>query len=111
MTYSYTNTRYGRFGAMVCTVCKKEISEGPYRYQETDAAFLVQHRACSRDDEQWAKNDLIEADVRLTYEKKLQAYREFRDNWSEGALDGEIQNIEEFLKRISSEAISDIKFN
>src|SRR5690348_1525425 len=44
-------------GLMVCTACHKPITEGQYRYRETEAAYLPQHRACSISDPRWAQMD------------------------------------------------------
>lgn len=108
--YEYLNARHQKQGTMVCTICNQKVLAGEYRSRETDTAFHVQHRACCRDDKQWAKLDAHAAAHRLGQEAKLKAYEEFRDNWTENALDEEISQIKEYLERDRKQAIEDMKF-
>lgn len=54
--WEYTQTP-NQVGLMVCTACQRNITEGQFRYRETDDAYLPQHRACSADDPKWAQLD------------------------------------------------------
>lgn len=44
-------------GLMKCCSCGKDITEGPFRWRETDAAYVTQHRTCSEGDPKWAALD------------------------------------------------------
>lgn len=59
--WDYADAATSTTGLMVCTACRKKITEGQYRYRETEAEYLTQHRACCTADPMWAKMDKAEA--------------------------------------------------
>lgn len=64
----YTNARQSQTGRMICCTCGKPITEGPYRYRETEHAFVNQHRHCAPpDDPAWAE---IEAEQKARAERE-----------------------------------------
>lgn len=104
------------YGTMICISCHKKVTEGPFRFYETDEAFHVQHRACSSEDPKWAELDHQAADSITSTRDRLAAYIAFRDQWDESALDEGIEQMQAFLgsdyvlnfeRRMAAAAVSD----
>lgn len=75
--WNYTRTPGHQVGLMICTACNRKITEGQYRYRETEEAYLPQHRACSLADPKWAKLDAEDA-TRADFDKRRRtAYMAF----------------------------------
>lgn len=55
--WSYAQTPGTRVGLMICTGCNKPITDGDFRYRETEEAYLPQHRACCASDPHWGEVD------------------------------------------------------
>lgn len=55
--WTYSNVAYMRCGTMICTACSMPITDGQFRYIETDDRFYCQHRACSLQDPKWEMMD------------------------------------------------------
>jgi len=92
--FSYCDSKNSRHGRMVCYACGKPIMSGLYRVRYTDEAFITHHRACSLDDKHWAKLDAQKSNQLAYYEKRLAAFKEFREKWNTDALDEEIESME-----------------
>lgn len=99
--WEYCSANGGSHGTMICTACRQKVTEGQYRVYETEEAFHVQHRACSKDDPQWAVLDNSEASTIRSARERLAAYIAFRDEWNESALNEEISDLQDFLNRTS----------
>lgn len=78
--YQYVDVRYCQVGKMRCCSCGKKITEGQYRYHETENAYVPCHRSCCQKDPHWAvldeaeeaskaKRKQFEADVLAFYDK------------------------------------------
>lgn len=83
--YEYAHARSCQVGKMRCCSCGKKITEGQYRYHETEDAYVPCHRACCPTDPHWQALDREEEEVkarRREYEIDVLA---FYDKW--GALD------------------------
>jgi hypothetical protein len=91
--WNYTVAGRSSYGLMKCAGCGKQITDGQFRYRETDDAFVTQHRACSESDANWARMD--EALARNTADARLKmaAFVEFRDRWQTDALDDAIDEL------------------
>ena len=77
----YVNDCRQKVGLMICTHCNSPITEGEYRYRETDDAYLPQHRNCSEHDQKWQEIDAKrEADTKFAAERK-EAARQFVEKW------------------------------
>lgn len=76
---------------MRCTACQKPVSEGEFRIRETEEAYLVQHRHCSTDDENWAKLDAVVVEGLGRMKVRLTAYLAFREEWKADDLDESIE--------------------
>lgn len=65
--FEYRSVPDSQIGTMQCSLCQKPIHSGDFRAykknQHGDWGYLVQHRACTRDDPQWAKIDAERARV------------------------------------------------
>lgn len=75
--WEYAQTPGQEVGLMICTSCQKKITEGQYRYRETEEAYLPQHRACSASDPKWAQLDSEAARNVAFNERRLKAYKAF----------------------------------
>lgn len=53
----YSNAETCRAGLMICISCNRKITEGEFRYYETEEACRSQHRSCSKSDPTWARLD------------------------------------------------------
>lgn len=70
-TWSYTSTPH-QVGLMICTACRQPITDGEYRFRETEDAYLPQHRSCCQSDPNWLRLDR-EEQKRLDYHRRRQA--------------------------------------
>lgn len=97
--WQYTNVASARYGSMVCIACSKQIEEGQYRWRETAAAYLSQHRKCCADDPVWAKLDR-ELEQRVARVRSdLAEYTAFRAKHGNADIDEEIASMHEQLRR------------
>ncbi|MBK3780162.1 hypothetical protein G3A43_07815 [Paraburkholderia aspalathi] len=95
--WQYCSAKGGSHGTMICTACQKKVTEGEYRVNETEEAYHVQHRACSKIDPKWAELD-SQGDASIkSVRTRLAAYITFRDEWNESALNEEIEEMQTFL--------------
>jgi hypothetical protein len=75
--WTYSDASICTAGTMVCTACRKPITEGAFRYRENDAGFLTQHKACCLDDLEWKLIEKRQREYAAFYEGRkaaLQAY-------------------------------------
>jgi hypothetical protein len=77
------------------------VTEGEYRVYETEEAFHVQHRACSKSDPKWGELDARQVNYLEATKARLAAYIAFRDEWNESALDEEIEDMQAYLKEVA----------
>lgn len=65
--FEYRSVPDSKIGTMQCSLCQKPIHSGDFRvYKKNrngDWGYLVQHRACTKDDPKWAKIDAERARV------------------------------------------------
>ena len=97
--WTYTHAEIQQMGTMVCTACSRPIKSGQYRYRETEAAYLPQHRKCSESDKQWGKMDdrkVVELNATKRY---LDACLDFRKMWGTSTLDDDIESAESYMKK------------
>lgn len=87
----------GQHGEMICTACRRPITEGAYRVRETAVAYVPQHRTCSADDPHWAALDRKPAKHLADRRGRLAAYLAFRDRGSESVLDKEIEGSQAYV--------------
>lgn len=80
-------------GTMQCTACGKKVTVGEFRYRITSKAYLVQHRACSKDDPYWAKLDSERNERYQNMKVRLTAFIEFKAKW-----DVEIEEFDEEIE-------------
>lgn len=92
--WSYSSTPGHNCGTMICTACHKKVILGEFRYRETSDAYLVQHRACSKDDPHWIKLDEEKNQRYESIKVRLDAFIEFKKQWN--------VEIEEFNEEIES---------
>jgi hypothetical protein len=85
--YRYTNAATSSTGIMVCSVCRKAITEGEYRYFDNGDAYINQHRACTESDAQWALMDHQRIEGMARYSKFVAACVEFKAKWGVTELD------------------------
>lgn len=97
--WMYARAESQQMGTMVCTACSRPIKSGQYRYRETEAAYLPQHRKCSEVDDQWAKMDALKAEDINTTKQYLDACLAFRRAWGTSALDEEIKGAEAYISK------------
>jgi hypothetical protein len=92
--WSYSSTPGHTCGTMICTACHKKVTSGEFRVRETSDAYLVQHRACSKEDPYWVKLDSERNQRYEVMKTRLAAFVEFKANWG--------VEIEEFDEEIES---------
>ena len=92
--WMYARAESQKVGTMVCTACSRPIKSGQYRYRETEAAYLPQHRKCSEGDNNWAKLDTYKVDELNATKQYLDACLAFRKTWGTSALDDDIESAE-----------------
>ena len=97
--WNYTRAENQQMGTMVCTACSRPIKSGQYRYRETEAAYLPQHRKCSEFDNQWIKLDAQKIDELNATKQYLEACLAFRKKWSTSALDDDIESSEAYITK------------
>jgi NAD-dependent SIR2 family protein deacetylase len=98
-TWTYCDTSRGSYGTMRCTACHKLVKEGQFRVRETEEAYLVQHRHCSEQDENWAKMDAGVVENLVKMKERLAAYLAFREKWEASDLDESIEWMQEWVTR------------
>lgn len=91
--FRYTDASGSQHGLMVCGACHRKIETGPYRYRETEEAFIVHHRACSESDPEWAKQDQENAARLARQAALLAACKAFRAEWGVDDLDDLIRSL------------------
>jgi hypothetical protein len=79
--YQYVHFRYCRVGKMRCCSCGKKITEGQYRYHETENAYVPCHRACCPNDPQWNVLDQADKDAAIRRQEFEIAVLAFYDKW------------------------------
>lgn len=89
-SYSYENAATVSLGRMICTTCHEKIFTGKFRSYELPDVYVVQHRACSDHDPQWAVLDKEEDERKAWRRDYVAACREFNAKWNTSALDEEI---------------------
>jgi hypothetical protein len=99
--WQYCSANGGSHGTMICTACRKLVTEGEYRVYETEEAFHVQHRSCSKSDPKWAELDARQVNYVEATKARLAAYIAFRDEWNESALNEEIEDMQAYLKEVA----------
>jgi hypothetical protein len=75
--WDYSDASICTAGTMVCTACRKPITEGAFRYRQIDQGYLTQHKACSLDDLEWKLIEKRQQEYAAFYERRkaaLQAY-------------------------------------
>jgi hypothetical protein len=95
--WQYCSAIGGSHGTMICTACQKKVTEGDYRVYETEEAYHVQHRACSKFDPKWTELDDYRTQQINNIRERLAAYTAFRDEWNESALNDEIADMQRIL--------------
>lgn len=75
--WEYADAATQQVGTMICTACRRRITEGQYRFRETDDAYLPQHRKCSSTDPQWALLDRKDEAQRNYERRRTEAYAAF----------------------------------
>jgi hypothetical protein len=85
--YHYTDAARAAIGIMVCSVCRKAITEGEYRYFDNGDAYINQHRACTEDDAEWALMDRQRFEGMIWHSKFVAACIEFKAKWGVTELD------------------------
>lgn len=98
--WQYCSANGGSHGTMICTACQKKVTEGQYRVYETEEAYHVQHRACSKSDPKWAELDASQTNHVEATRARLAAYIAFRDEWNESALNEEIEDMQSYLNAV-----------
>lgn len=99
--WEYGTARTSSHGEMICLSCGQAIEgdvEYRWRWNKDYTAWLTEHRTCCEDDPMWARIDDTTAKAVERLKRKLEAYKKFRDEWEESALDEEIEAMEESLK-------------
>lgn len=79
--YVYVALPWSSVGLMCCSCCGKKITEGQYRYFETEEAYVPQHRACCEDDPEWKQLDKEQAIREQQRSDMLADAIAFRDKW------------------------------
>ncbi|TLG91350.1 hypothetical protein FEM54_13505 [Pseudomonas edaphica] len=83
--YRYASAPNQQVGLMRCCACGKKITEGLYRYHETEDAYVPCHRACCPADPKWQEIDTADENSRIRHEQYCADVLQFYDKW--GALD------------------------
>lgn len=66
----YTNANGQSIGLMKCCSCGKKITEGEFRYYETEEAYVCQCKKCGGSDNRWIERDRqIAATTRKQWEE------------------------------------------
>jgi len=73
----YSDASITTAGTMVCTACRKPITEGAFRYRQNDAGFLTQHKACSLDDLEWKQIEKRQQEYAAHNERRKTALRAY----------------------------------
>lgn len=55
--WTYTEAPGCKVGLMKCCSCGKKITEGEYRYFETEDAYIPQCKPCGGSDSRWVERD------------------------------------------------------
>ena len=79
---------------MVCTACRKKITEGQYRVRETPEAYLSQHRKCSETDPNWGELNAQAEKKKQHFANYLAACIEFKNEWGCDELDELIHELQ-----------------
>lgn len=88
--YDYTAVEQEPCLNRVCSICGGKVLAGQYRRYELPAVYVVEHRACSEHDPEWAVMDKAEAEKLVWRREYVAACREFQAKWNTDALDEEI---------------------
>lgn len=88
--YSYEDAKTVGMGPMICATCREKIVAGQFRAYELTDSYVLQHRACSGHDPQWAVLDKKDSELNAWKRDYAAACREFKAKWNTGALDEEI---------------------
>ena len=72
-----------KHGRMICSCCDEPIEEGQYRYRldSTRDAYIVQHRKCTPDAQEWVYADFMVAQAKQIIRNKLADFESFLTNW------------------------------
>ena len=107
-------------GLMKCCSCGKKITEGEFRYHETEEAYVCQCKKCGGSDNRWVERDrqeaamvrkLWESDARTDHVVLLQR---IRDSYIEGVHDAgraaydEYETAEELWEKSEAKRIHDV---
>jgi len=75
--WTYSDASITTAGTMVCTACRKPITEGAFRYRQNDAGFLTQHKACSLDDLEWKQIERRQQEYAAYNARRVAALRAY----------------------------------
>lgn len=97
-TWHYAIAPGTRAGLMVCTVCRKPIESGQFRYHSTKEAHFPQHRACSESDPRWKYLDNHQLKQIADAKATLEDFRRIQDRgfWD---VSEEIEELEAIVNR------------
>lgn len=87
--WTYSDASICTAGVMVCTACRKPITEGAFRYFKDDAkGYVTQHKACSLDDLEWKQIEKRQQEYAAYHERRRAALRAYIDEF--GAPDDDL---------------------
>ena len=92
--WNYSCAPASQHGTMVCTACRKKITEGQYRVRETPEAYLSQHRKCSETDPNWGELNAQAEKKKQHFANYLAACIEFKNEWGCDELDELIHELQ-----------------
>jgi hypothetical protein len=75
--WDYSDASICTAGTMVCTACRKPITEGAFRYRENDAGFLTQHKSCSLEDLEWKQIEKRQQEYAAYHARRKAALQAF----------------------------------
>lgn len=102
--WHYAHASSQQVGTMVCIKCQQLIDCGQFKWYENfkQDAYLSMHRSCSEEDPKWGILDAEGEKNILDWRRRLEAYKAFRDQWNESALNEEIEDMERSLESCHS---------
>jgi hypothetical protein len=103
--WRYADAKNTSTGNMICYICNKKIESGKYKYYETETEYRNAHKQCTINDPKWEAIKRKELKYLKFLERKIAAYKEFRDKWKEDTLDEEIAYMEHCVIKLKAEKL------